>query len=79
MNNKSWTKGPSFIQQRNDNWFDIYTLEVVIQNNVPETIVKDYQTELEQIPEANIINSKITSLSSSAMFDIMHKNDNSLI
>ena len=51
-------------------------MEEVIQNNVPETEVNNYQTEFKQIPEANIFNSKITSVIPSGIFGVMYNYSN---
>ena len=72
INKKFWTTGASFLQQENNDWFDKYKLEEVIQNNVPETEVIDYQTEFMQIAEANILNNKITPAIPSGIFGVMY-------
>ena len=76
INNKFWTTGPSFLQQENNDWLEKYKLEKVIQNNIPETEVNDYQTEFKQIPEANIFNSKITPAIPSGIFGVMYNYSN---
>ena len=76
INNKFWTTGPSFLQQENNDWIDKYKMEEVIQNNVPETEVNNYQTEFKQIPEANIFNSKLTPTIPSGIFGVMYNYSN---
>merc|ERR1711954_310588 len=68
--------GPSFLQQENNDWLEKYKLEKVIQNNIPETEVNNYQTEFKQIPEANIFNSKITPTITSGIFGVMYNYSN---
>ena len=38
-----------------------YKMEVVIQDNLPDTEVTEYQTEFRKVPEANLFNCKITT------------------
>ena len=76
INNTFWTTGPLFLQQDNNDWLDKYKLEEVIQNNVPDPEIDDYQTEFKQIPEVIIFNSKITATNPSGIFGVMYKYSN---
>ena len=44
INNTFLTTGPSFLQQDNDGWNEKYKLDTIIQNNIPETEIDDFQT-----------------------------------
>ena len=76
INNTFWTTGPPFLQQDNNNWLDKYKLEEVIQNNVPDPEIDDYQTEFKHIPEDNIFNSKISRTNPSGIFGVIYKYSN---
>ena len=76
INDTFWTSGPTFLQQDNNNWLEKYKMEVMIQDNLPDTEVNEYQTEFRKIPEANIFNSKITPETPSGVFGIMYRYNN---
>ena len=76
INNTFWTSGPTFLQQDNNNWLEKYKMEVMIQDNLPDTEVNEYQTEFRKVPEANLFNSKITPETPSGVFGIMYRYNN---
>ena len=77
INNVFWTTGPSYLNQTDNTWIEVYKGENILQQKLPQEEEEIIQTEINETIKANIHLAKITPKESmEGINGVIHKHNN---